>query len=136
MSFLLEIITPERKAYEETVDSVNVPTSEGYIGVLAHHIPLFTLLSEGEIKITQETKEFFLAIGGGFMEITGNRVSILVTRALHADELKETEIKKAESAARDIIAKRVKGAELATAQAVLRRSLLELKVLRRRPLRV
>ncbi|OGG13109.1 ATP synthase F1 subunit epsilon [Candidatus Gottesmanbacteria bacterium RIFCSPHIGHO2_01_FULL_46_14] len=132
MAFLLEIITPERKAYEETVDAVTVPTTEGYIGVLAHHIPLFTLLTEGEIKIGAGSKEFFLAIGGGFMEITGSRVSILVTRAVHADELNEAEIKKAETSARDSIAKRAKGAELASAQAVLRRSVLEMKILRRR----
>ena len=94
MSFLLEIITPERKAYEETVDSVSVPTSQGHIGILAHHIPLFTLLSEGEIKIAQGNREFFLAIGGGFAQISGNRVSILVTRAGHADELNEAGIKK------------------------------------------
>src|SRR3989344_194242 len=132
MAFLLEIITPERKAYEETVDAVTVPTTEGYIGVLPHHIPLFTLLREEEIKIGAGSKEFFLAIGGGFMEITGSRVSILVTRAVHADELNEAEIKKAETSARDSIAKRAKGAELASAQAVLRRSVLEMKILRRR----
>lgn len=131
MSFLLEIITPERKAYEETVDSMNVPTAEGHIGVLAHHVPLFTLLKEGEIRISQGNKEFFLAIGGGFMEITPNLVSVLVARAVHADELNEAEIKKAQSQARDIIAKRVKGAELAAAQAILRRSILEMKVLGR-----
>jgi len=50
---------------------------------------------------------------------------------VHADELNEAEIKKAEVAARDSIARRAKGAELASAQAVLRRSLLEMKVLRR-----
>ncbi|MEK7065649.1 MAG: ATP synthase F1 subunit epsilon [Patescibacteria group bacterium] len=131
MAFLLEIITPERKAYEETVDDVNVPTVEGHIGVLGHHVPLFTILSEGEIKIREGNKEFFMAIGGGFMEVTASRVSILVSRAVHADELNEAEIKKAEVSARDLIANEARGVELAGAQAILRRSLLEMKVLRR-----
>ncbi len=131
MAFLLEIITPERKAYEETVDDVNVPTVEGHIGVLGHHVPLFTILSEGEIKIREGNKEFFMAIGGGFMEVTASRVSILVSRAVHADELNEAEIKKAETSARDLIANEARGVELAGAQAILRRSLLEMKVLRR-----
>ena len=131
MGFFLEIITPERKAYEETVDDVNVPTAVGYIGVLGHHVPLFTILSEGEIKIREGNKEFFLAIGGGFMEVTKSRVSILVSRAAHADELNEVEIKKAEVSARNLIANEVRGAELASAQAILRRSLLEMKVFRR-----
>lgn len=131
MGFLLEIITPERKAYEETVDDVNVPTVEGHIGVLGRHEPLFTILSEGEIKISQGSKVFFLAIGGGFMEVISNRVSILVSRAVHAHELNEAEIKKAEVSARDLIADQARGVELAGAQAILRRSILEMKVLRR-----
>ncbi len=131
MGILVEIITPERKAYEETVDDVNVPTVEGHIGVLGHHLPLFTILSEGEIKIREGNKEFFMAIGGGFMEVVSNHVSILVSRAVHAHELNEEEIKKAESSARDLIANETRGAELAGAQPILRRSLLEMKSLRR-----
>ncbi len=131
-SFLLEIITPQRQVFAEEVDAVNVPTNRGTIGILAHHEPLFSALSEGEIKITSGNKEFFLAIGGGFMEVTKKGVSILVSRAVHADEINESEIRKAEQSAKDAIARKVKGVELAQAQAVLRRSLLELKVYRRR----
>ncbi len=131
-SFLLEIITPERQAFSREVDSVVIPTSRGAIGVLAHHVPLFSSLAEGEVKITAGSNDFFLAIGGGFMQITPTRVSILVSRAFHADELNEAEIKRAQEAAKTIVARRVKGAELAQAQSVLRRSMLELKVLRRR----
>ncbi len=134
-TFHLEIITPERKAYEEEVDEVSVPTPDGTIGVLPHHVALFSSLSDGEIKITKDKREYFLAIGGGFMEVTGNNVSILVSRAVHADELNEAEIKKAEAAAKDILSKKIKGTEYATAQAIFRRSLLELKVLRRHKIR-
>lgn len=130
--FLLEIITPQRQVFSDQVDMIVAPTSRGAVGVLAHHQPLFSALSEGEIKITTGTKEFFLAIGGGFMEITRSKVSILVSRAFHADELNEAEIKKAQSAAKDVIAGKAKGEELAQAQAILRRSVLELKVARRK----
>jgi F-type H+-transporting ATPase subunit epsilon len=132
MAFLLDIITPQQKAFEEEVDSIQVPTTEGYVGVLAHHVPLFTILTDGEIKIKSGQREYYLALGGGFMEITGSKVSILVSRAANADELNVEEIKKAESAARDLINKRVKGVELAQAQAILRRSMLDMKVLRHR----
>ena len=131
-TFLLEIITPQRQAFAEEVESVVVPTTSGIVGVLAHHEPLFSTLREGEIKITHGTKEFFLAIGGGFMEISSKKVSILVSRAVHSDELNEAEIKKAQESAKSVIANRAKGDELAQAQAVLRRSLLELKVYRRK----
>lgn len=131
MKFLLEIITPQRQAFSEEVEEVVVPTTNGQIGVLAHHEPLFSSLAEGEIKIKTGNKEFFLAIGGGFMEVGHDKVSILVSRAVHAHELNEVEIKKATESAKNVIARRATGDELATAQATLRRSLLELKVYRR-----
>ena len=132
MKFLLEIITPVRQAFSEEVDMVVAPTKNGMVGVLAHHEPLFSSLTEGEIKITSGGKDFFLAIGGGFMEVGIGKVMILVSRAAHADELNESEIKKAQEAAREAIANKASGAELAGAQAMLRRSLIELKVFRRR----
>lgn len=111
---------------------VTVPTSRGSIGVLAHHVPLFSSLTEGEVKITADNKEYFFAIGGGFMEVTPRSVTVLVSRAFHADELNEAEIKKAQEAAKAVLSVRAKGVEFSQAQAVLRRSILELKVLRRR----
>lgn len=131
MQFQLEIITPERTAYEDTVNAVSVPTPDGTIGVLPKHVRLFTVLGEGEIKITSGTKELFLAIGGGFMEVGNEKVSILVSRAVHADELNERAIKEAREHARDIVARNIKGEELIAAQAILRRSTLEMKVIRR-----
>ncbi|MCL4360054.1 ATP synthase F1 subunit epsilon [Patescibacteria group bacterium] len=134
--FLLEIITPERRAFSAEVSAVTVPASDGVIGVLPRHERLFTVLVEGEVKIIQNQEEIFLAIGGGFMEVTEARVSILVTRAVHADELNEEEIKKARAEAQAILARtkdRTSTAEeLEAAQSTLRRSILELGVIRKR----
>jgi F-type H+-transporting ATPase subunit epsilon len=132
MKFLLEIITPERKAFSESVDMVTVPTPLGTTGVLANHMQLFTSLTEGEVKIVTDKKEVFLAIGGGFMQVTRDKVIVLVSRAVHAHELNEEEIQKAEKEAKQILAKAAKGDERAAALSVLRRSVLEMKVLRRR----
>ena len=131
-TFKLDIITPQREAFSDEVDAIYVPTKNGIIGVLPHHIGLFTALTEGEIKIFFKGKEWFMAIGGGFMEVTKKSVSILVSRAVHADELNEAEIKKAYASAKDVIADKGKGQERADAQTILRRSILELKVLKRR----
>lgn len=131
-SFLLEIISPQRKVFSENVTSVVVPTINGSVGVLALHTPLFSALTEGEIKISSGNKEYFLAIGEGFMEVTKSGVLILVSRAFHAHELNEAEIKKAQAAAKEVLSHQVHGTERAAAQAILRRSLLEMKVLRRR----
>lgn len=132
MKFLLEIITPERKAFSEEVDMVSAPTLSGTIGVLARHVPLFTSIVEGEIKILSDNSEYYLAVGGGFMQVTKQKVTILVTRAVHANELNEAEIRKAEEAALRIIENAQKESERVNAQSLLRRSMLELKVLRKR----
>ena len=132
MKFLLEIITPERKAFSEQVDLVSAPTSDGVIGVLARHMPLFTSLVEGEVKIKADDREYYLAIGGGFMQVLKDKVIILVSRAVHSEELNEEEIRKAERQAKEIIAKVAQGAERAQAMTILRRSLLDMKVLKRR----
>jgi len=132
MIFHLDIITPQRKVFSEDVSSVVVPTINGQIGILAQHEPLFSALTEGEIKVSMGDKEYYLAIGEGFMEVTKNGVNILVTRAFHAHELNETEIKKAQSAAKEALTKTIPTLDRAAAQAILRRSSLELKVLHRR----
>ncbi|MDP1722929.1 MAG: ATP synthase F1 subunit epsilon [Candidatus Gottesmanbacteria bacterium] len=131
MYFQLDIVTPDRTAYSDAVTALSVPTPNGAIGVLPKHVGLFTVLGDGEIKISTGSKELFLAIGGGFMQVTREKVSILVARAVHADELNEKAIKDAEAAARAIVTSQVKGEELAAAQAILRRSVLEMKVMRR-----
>lgn len=134
MQFLLDVITPQRKAFSEKVDSVSVPTPDGTIEVLAHHEPLFSQLAPGEVKILSGGKEFFLAIGGGFMEVRpkAGGVSILVSRAVHANEINEAEIRKAMDSAKTLIARKAKGEELAQAVAILHRTILELKVSKRK----
>lgn len=130
MTFQLEIITPQREAFAKPVQAVFVPTKSGRIGVLPRHVRLFTSLTEGEVKIIVDGKEWYLAIGGGFMEITKDKVSILVSRAVHADELNEKEIEKAYQDAKTALAHKDEGQQLADAQAIFRRSLLELRVVR------
>lgn len=131
-SFLLEIVTPVRSVMAEDVDAVVVPTALGETGVLPRHEPLFSLLTEGEIKVHAGKHDYFLAIGGGFIEVRKGNVQILVTRASHADELNEAEIRKAQTAAREILTRKGDVVERQEAQALLRRSFVEMKVLSHR----
>lgn len=130
-TFQLEIITPTRVVLGTQARFVTVPTKDGTIGVLPNHISLCTALSEGEIKVVQSNKETYLAIGGGFMEVFRNTVTILVSRAVHAEELNEAEIKKAQESAQAVIKTKGQSEDRAQAQAIMRRSILEMKVLRR-----
>lgn len=131
-TFPLEIVTPERIAYANQVDRVSVPSSMGTLGILHRHAPLFAQLTEGEVKIVKDDQEFFLAIGGGYIEVTKKKVMILVTRALHAHELNEQEILKAKQVAEEALKQTPTGEISITAEAALRQSLIDLKLLRRK----
>ena len=131
-SFLLEIITPDKIAFSDQVEMVTAPSGSGIIGVLAHHVPLFTKLVEGEVKITRKNEEIYLAIGGGFMEVSIQKVIILVTEAYHSYELKEQEILSAKKRAEEALKSKPTGAAFLEAQTQFRRSMIALKVLHRR----
>lgn len=135
-SFLLEIITPEKIAFTDQVEMVTAPSASGVIGILPHHVPLFTRLVEGEVKITQKGDETYLAIGGGFLEVTPNKVVILVTAAVHAQEINEQEMLAAKKRAEEALRNKTIGAEYLQAAALFRQAEIALKVLKKRKYKV
>jgi F-type H+-transporting ATPase subunit epsilon len=105
MSLTLEIVTPEARVYSDTIDTVVIPTVEGEIGVLPGHIPLLTQIADGELRVTKGSVVSYLAIGGGFAEIDGDKVSVLAERAITEELIDEKAVeeamKRAEEAIRD-----------------------------------
>ena len=67
----LEIVTPEATTYSENVEMVVLPGSEGELGVYPRHVPLLTTVKPGELRIFKDGRATSLAIGEGFVEITG-----------------------------------------------------------------
>lgn len=130
-TFLLEIITPERIAFSQEVEMVTAPSATGEIGILPKHVPLFTRLVEGEVKIKTQKDETYLAIGSGFLEITPKKTILLVTSAFHANEINEADMVKAKKSAQEALLSKPEGEALAAAEALIRRSEIALKVLRR-----
>ena len=92
-----KVITPEKVTYESEAFGVTLPTTTGYITVLPGHIPLVTTLVSGEIIVKEKDKEVFLAVSGGFVEITGQSVAVLADTAERAEEIN---IERAEEAKR------------------------------------
>lgn len=86
---ILEIVTPDSIAFSEEVDHVVVPTVNGKIDILEKHIPIIDRVIPGDIKIKWNGQEKFLAVGSGFVEVYGNKVSIITDQAL--DVSKEDE---------------------------------------------
>lgn len=73
----LEIVTPERKVVDEAVEMVSVPTAKGEIGILANHAPLISTLKPGILTYTLKGFTEKMVVSGGFIEISGDKVSIL-----------------------------------------------------------
>ena len=83
----LEIVTPEAKVYSEDVDMVTLPGIEGEMGIYPNHVPLMTQLVAGEVAVRKGGQSNHLAVGDGFVEIRGDRVSIMTDMAVGADDI-------------------------------------------------
>jgi F-type H+-transporting ATPase subunit epsilon len=133
MPILLEIVTPERLAYSDTVESVQLPGVEGELGVLPHHTPLVSMLGLGELKIRKDGEIETFAIAGGFLQVRPDKVVVM---AEMADMAAEIDLEKAAEARKE--AERAleggfhEGADLAAARAALQVALLRQRVAERR----
>jgi F-type H+-transporting ATPase subunit epsilon len=133
MALQLEIVTPERLAYSDTVDSVQLPGSEGELGVLPHHAPLISTLGVGELRIRKGGSEESFAIVGGFLQVRPDKVVVM---AETADLASDIDLERAQEARRE--AERAletgyhEGADLAAARAALQQALLRIRVAERR----
>ena len=134
MPLLLEIVTPERLAYSDTVDAVNLPGIEGELGVLPHHAPLVSMLGVGELRIRKGGAEESFAIVGGFLQVRPDKVVVM---AETADMASEIDLEKAQQARREAEqalegAARSDAVDLSAARAALQQALLRIRVAERR----
>ena len=98
MTIHLEIVTPERLAYEDDVDMVLVPGADGELGILPRHTPLVSLLGVGELRIRKGGEEESFAIAGGFLQVRPDKVVVM---AETADMASEIDLEKAQEARRE-----------------------------------
>ncbi len=131
----LEIITPENTVLKDDVDEIQVPTMDGQIGILPHHVNLVTTLTSGEIIIKRERKERVIAVTGGFLQVHNNNISILADYATSADDIDVNQAIEAQKRAEEILKKGredVSERDFAIAEAELRKSILQINVGKRR----
>ena len=133
MPIRLEIVTPEKLAYADDVDSVVCPGVEGELGILPHHAPLLTTLGYGELRIRKGGREEYFAIAGGFLQVRPDKVVVMAETADMSSEidLQRALAAKAE-AERALEAGFVEPADLSMARAQLQRALLRIRVAERR----
>ncbi|HEY2178837.1 MAG TPA: ATP synthase F1 subunit epsilon [Caulobacteraceae bacterium] len=75
------LVTPERELFEDDVDQVDAPGSEGSFGVLAGHAPFMTTLREGRIHVRLGSSERVYDVKGGFADVTPEGLTILAEEA-------------------------------------------------------
>jgi F-type H+-transporting ATPase subunit epsilon len=131
-TMLFEMVTAEKLLFSDQVESIVAPGEAGELGILPHHAPLLSILKSGELRVTQDGQEQFIAITGGFLEVLDNKVTVLADAAEHADEI---ELERAEVAVRraeERIASRDADLDLERAIGSLRRAQVRVTVARRR----
>ena len=126
---LLEVVTPDRLVLSTEADVVVCPGVEGQFGVLAGHIPFLSALEIGEMYYRKGGQTEYLAVSGGFAEVTGEKVTIVAESAEKGREIDVERAKRAqERAEKRLAAAKTAEIDWARAEAAMRRSLVRTKV--------
>ena len=127
----LEIVTPQAIIVIEDVEMVTLPAIEGQIGVYPQHVRLITQVVPGEIILTSNGQERFLAVGEGLVEVTAHHVAIVTDMAVPAEKIDEAQVEAARERAAARLREKISDEEVASVNASLARSLAQLRVKRR-----
>ena len=134
MKINLQIITPEKTAYEGKIEQVTLPTADGEITILANHIPLISTMKHGELTIKNGGEEITMAVCNGFIEVKKNRIIIMTDIAERAEDIDEKRAQEAKKRAQESLKEKDRMSDIAFADvtAALERSLARIKVSRRK----
>jgi F-type H+-transporting ATPase subunit epsilon len=129
--FRLTVLTEEKAVIDETVNSIEVPGTEGYLGVLRNHAALVTALQPGTLTVTplDRDPEVF-AVSGGFIEINRNTATILADSLERPEEIDAGRAEEAAKRARERLEKKETGLDTARAEMALKRALNRMKLTR------
>ena len=125
---MLELVTPERAVALETVDEVEIPGVDGYLGVLPGHTPLLVALKVGELWYRKGEDRTYISVAFGFAEVLPDRVRVLAQVAERATDIDIDRAEAAASRARERIASSVDDVDFERAQLSLLKSTLRVEV--------
>lgn len=100
----LEIVTPEKKVFDDAVEVVTIPTASGEVGILPNHAPLISTLKPGILSYTNRGTTERMVIAGGFIEINSNKVSILADIAERPEDIDPESARQEREATEKILA--------------------------------
>ena len=124
----LELVTPERSVALETVDEVEIPGIDGYLGVLPGHTPLLVALKIGELWYRKGEERTFVSVAFGFAEVLPDRVRVLAQVAESANDIDIDRAEAAANRARERMVSSVEDADFERAQLALLKSTLRIEV--------
>lgn len=130
MPLQLEIVTPEKKIFSDSVENVYLPGADGELGILPQHAGLVTALQPGELRFLHKGKVETLAIGSGFAEVTQTKVIVLTDSALGESEIDEANVEEAITRAQEKLASidhNLDSEEVAYLQALIAKSTVALR---------
>ena len=127
----LEIVTPEAKTFSDDVEMVTLTGIDGEMGIYPQHMPLMTQLVAGEIIARKDGQNIYLAVGDGFVQVTGERVAILTDMAIREENIDEAAAEEARKKAEARLSQKLGDEEAATVQAALAHALTQIKVKQR-----
>ena len=130
MPLTVEIVTPDRRAYEGAASSVTLPTALGSIGILPGHQPITAIIAAGEVLVTLDGKVSRLAIDRGFVRVVADKVSVVTEAAIDEAKIDLKAVETAEARAREAVEaargqKDVDPVEVAKMEQILRFALVQ-----------
>ena len=131
----LQIVSADRLLVNEQVDEVQIPGSEGYLGVLPGHTPLLATLQVGELWYRQGQEKHYLSIAFGFVEVQPDRVTILAQIAEPAAEIDAARAEAAKKRAEERLARPTPDMDFERARIALLKALVRLQVASRARIR-
>lgn len=127
-----QIITPDGSIFDGDADAISLPTPDGEITVLPHHIPLISIVVPGTIIVRHGKEEKVFSVSRGVIEVDGKSLRILADTADRAEELQEAAVAQAKSAAEQLLQEKRQDEEgFAEATAIMERELARLSTIRK-----
>ncbi len=124
----LELVTPDKSIVHESVDEVQIPGSQGHLGVLPGHTPLLTTLQVGELWFRRGAERSFVSVAFGFAEVLPDRVTVLAQIAERAENIDVDRAEAARRRANERLAGSAVNVDFERARVALLKSLVRLQV--------
>lgn len=103
-SFALSVVAPDRTVVEDSAKSLVAPSVEGYVGILAGHVPLIAALQTGLLEYNDDKDQrHFISLSGGFMEVSADSVIVLADTAERSTEIDVSRAERALERARSAL---------------------------------